>query len=221
MKTKSSEITKVFVIIVSLIALAVNTVIVVNGFNGITKKIDEVETKVDDLTTRVDNLEQELEEHKKSFDIAYEYYQKDMAQLNSKLDNVNSGIQRNQTTVNSQYRKTVQMEQTYSSLLEEEKKRHLDTAEHDSENDKLANEAKSLFAKKEYVKAYEIFNNILQDDLSNNEIRMYRMLSLFNINKLDSSNYAEILQNIKILRENGSTDPRLDEVEEFIKGENE
>ena len=221
MKTKSNEITKLFVIIVSLIALTVNILVVVNGFRGMSEKINEVETKIDDLTTDVENLTQELEDHKKSFDTAFAVYQEDMKQLNLKMDNVNTGIQRNQTTVNSQYRKTVQMEQTYSNLLEEEKKRHLDTAEHDSENDKLNNEAKAFFAKKEYVKAYEIFNSILQDDPSDNEIRMYRMLSLFNINKLDSSNYADILQNIKILRENGITDPRLSEVEEFIKGENE
>ena len=122
MKTKSNEITKLFVIIVSLIALTVNILVVVNGFRGMSEKINEVETKIDDLTTDVENLTQELEDHKKSFDTAFAVYQEDMRQLNSKMDNVNTGIQRNQTTVNSQYRKTVQMEQTYSNLLEEEKK---------------------------------------------------------------------------------------------------
>ena len=45
------------------------------------------------------------------------------------------------------------------------------------------------------------------------------MLSLFYINRMDSTNYSEIQNDIKILKENGITDEKINEAEQFIKQE--
>ena len=45
------------------------------------------------------------------------------------------------------------------------------------------------------------------------------LFSLFSMNRLDSSVYAEILRECSILRKNGFTDEKLDEMEKFIKEE--
>ncbi|MBR5932985.1 MAG: hypothetical protein IK002_03260 [Treponema sp.] len=126
---------------------------------------------------------------------------------------------KSQGTANRQYRKTLEIEKTYSDLLKEERKTRIDSSEFDLSIEAKKKEARKCFDKAQYSDALKNYREILEVNSFDNEVRLYKMLSLFYINKMDSTNYSEILNDIKILKENAITDERIYEIEKIIKQE--
>lgn len=126
---------------------------------------------------------------------------------------------KNQGTTAIHYRKTLDIEKTYSDLLEEERKTRVDSSEFDLSIEAKKKEARKCFDKEQYSEALKNYREVLEVNPSDNEVRFYKMLSLFYINKMDSTNYSEIRNDIKILKENAMTDERIYEIEQFIKQE--
>ena len=119
----------------------------------------------------------------------------------------------------AQFNETKKMSSTYDALLKEEKSRRIETVSLDTSLALKTREADTLFNNENYTKAYALYGEILEFQKDNLVVRFRRIFSLFNINRLDSSVYAEILRECSILRKNGFTDEKLDEMERFIKGE--
>lgn len=119
----------------------------------------------------------------------------------------------------AQFNETKKMSSTYDALLKEEKSRRIETVSLDTSLALKTREADTLFNNGNYTKAYALYGEILEFQKDNLVVRFRRIFSLFNINRLDSSAYAEILRECSILRKNGFTDEKLDEMERFIKGE--
>ena len=111
------------------------------------------------------------------------------------------------------------MKRTYDSILETEKETRVDNSLFDISMREKFIEAKKMFAEGEFISAAKLFRTILEFDNKNIEARLYKMLSVFNVNKMNSSNYVEILSDCKVLKESGCNDQRIDEVESFIQQE--
>lgn len=76
-----------------------------------------------------------------------------------------------------------------------------------------------VFSEKKWGESYLMYKSILDKDSGNIYVRLRKMLSLFYMNKLDSLNYSEILEDCYLLKKSGCKDKRIGEIEEFIKKE--
>ena len=119
----------------------------------------------------------------------------------------------------AQFNETKKMSDTYDALLAEEKNRRIGTAALDTSLAAKTQEADAIFNNGDYVKAYALYTEILEFQKDNLAVRFRRVFSLFNINRLNSGVYAEILRECSVLRRNGFVDERLNEMETFIKAE--
>ncbi len=79
--------------------------------------------------------------------------------------------------------------------------------------------AQELFREKKYKECIAECRGILEKDEGNMRTRFMKMLSLFYMNKLDSANYPEILEDLRKLEEGGFKDKRMEEVKDFIRNE--
>lgn len=129
--------------------------------------------------------------------------------LSEKEINEISGIKNN----------VVKMKKTYDKILQTEQEKHIDNSLFDIAMQEKFDSAKKMFNQKDYSKALILLKSIMEFDSSNLEVRFYKMLSTFYINKMDSSMYSEVLSDCKILKESGYKDERIDEIENFIIGE--
>ena len=142
-----------------------------------------------------------------------------LADIEGKVDNTISLLDEYNVKVDGQFIKTSKMEKHYSNLLKEEKKKRVDSSGLDLDLQRIEKEGKYAFLSKKYQLAYSKYSKLLDFNSSDLNARFYKMLSLFNMNKSDSSKYKEILGDCKILNENGFQKERVEEIETFIKQE--
>ncbi|MGN0739532.1 MAG: hypothetical protein ACI4LX_05115 [Treponema sp.] len=121
----------------------------------------------------------------------------------------------------SQFSRTVRMAGTYDAILEEQKKKTVDTAEKDSAFLEAKKHASELYGKKEFEKAYAEFNRLSKERYEDMECLSFKTKSLFYMNMADSSKYKEILSGIKILRQNAAADDECLEIERAVLAETE
>lgn len=129
------------------------------------------------------------------------------------------GIEDNQNVVNKQFNKTIKIEQTYSNILKEEKLQRVDNTEFDIAIGEQKKVAYKEFLRGNFKNALHLYYQILEKLPNDVDSRLYKALSLFYLNKMDSANYSELLNDCKLLRKNGILDNRIDEMENFIKME--
>ena len=129
------------------------------------------------------------------------------------------GIEDNQNVVNKQFNKTIKIEQTYSNILKEEKLQRVDNTEFDIAIGEQKKVAYKEFLRGNFKNALNLYYQILEKLPNDVDSRLYKALSLFYLNKMDSANYSELLNDCKLLRKNGILDNRIDEMENFIKME--
>ena len=120
-----------------------------------------------------------------------------------------------------QYTKTVGMKNTYDALLEEQKKKTIDTAENDTEFQRIKAEALLMYQKGNYVSSYEGFEKLVKLDFSDMESLMYKMKSLYYMNPADSSRYSEIIEIMRTLKINSAADKECVEIEKNVLLETE
>lgn len=142
-----------------------------------------------------------------------------LADIEGKVDNTISLFDEYNVKVDGQFLKISNMEKHYSNLLKEEKKKRVDDSGLDLDLQRIEKEGKDAFLSKKYQLAYSKYSKLLDFNSSDLNARFYKMLSLFNMNKSDSSKYKEILGDCKILNENGFQKERVEEIETFIKQE--
>ena len=120
-----------------------------------------------------------------------------------------------------QYTKTVGMKNTYDAILEEQKKKTIDTAENDTEFQRIKAEALLMYQKGNYVSSYEGFEKLVKLDFSDMESLMYKMKSLYYMNPADSSRYSEIIEIMRTLKINSAADKECVEIEKAVLLETE
>lgn len=184
------------------------------------------------LKKSVNSLEEKTEKFEKSL---IEFQEKQEIQISKINDGINSVLDRqeeNKTEIkadlvkinrksDAQFSKTVGMSKTYDAILEEQKKKTIDTAEKDREFIDAKVKAYNLYKKGNFAESYSEYKRLVELDAEDMECRSYKLKSLYYMNKADSSNHTEILEDIKILKLNAKTDDECLEIEKAILTEKE
>lgn len=170
-------------------------------------------------------LESSLKKYFENTEIQIESLKKDVEQLSENQERNKSLIVMTLSELKDksdlQYTKTVGMKNTYDALLEEQKKKTIDTAENDAEFQRIKAEALLMYQKGNYVSSYEGFEKLVKLDFSDMESLMYKMKSLYYMNPADSSRYSEIIEIMRTLKINSAADKECVEIEKAVLLETE
>ena len=170
-------------------------------------------------------LESSLKKYFENTEIQIESLKKDVEQLSENQEKNKSLIVMTLSELKDksdlQYTKTVGMKNTYDALLEEQKKKTIDTAENDTEFQRIKAEALLMYQKGNYVSSYEGFEKLVKLDFSDMESLMYKMKSLYYMNPADSSRYSEIIEIMRTLKINSAADKECIEIEKTVLLETE
>lgn len=170
-------------------------------------------------------LESSLKKYFENTEIQIESLKKEVEQLSENQEKNKSLIVMTLSELKDksdlQYTKTVGMKNTYDALLEEQKKKTIDTAENDTEFQRIKAEALLMYQKGNYVSSYEGFEKLVKLDFSDMESLMYKMKSLYYMNPADSSRYAEIIEIMRTLKINSAADKECVEIEKNVLLETE
>lgn len=170
-------------------------------------------------------LESSLKKYFENTEIQIESLKKDVEQLSENQERNKSLIVMTLSELKDksdlQYTKTVGMKNTYDALLEEQKKKTIDTAENDTEFQRIKAEALLMYQKGNYVSSYEGFEKLVKLDFSDMESLMYKMKSLYYMNPADSSRYSEIIEIMRTLKINSAADKECVEIEKTVLLETE
>lgn len=165
-------------------------------------------------------LESSLKKYFENTEIQIESLKKDVEQLSENQEKNKSLIVMTLCELKDksdlQYTKTVGMKNTYDALLEEQKKKTIDTAENDTEFQRIKAEALLMYQKGNYVSSYEGFEKLVKLDFSDMESLMYKMKSLYYMNPADSSRYSEIIEIMRTLKINSAADKECIEIEKTV-----
>ena len=188
--------------------------------------------KIFNLKDAVSKLEEKTDKFEKSLLEFQEYEDLQISKINDEILIILSSQEENTTDIknelakinrksDAQYSKTVGMSKTYDAILEEQKKKTLDTSEKDKSNIEAKKNAVALYKKGIFSASYDEFRKLTQTFTDDMECRLYKAKSLYYKNRADSSSYAEILADIRTLKQNGVFDAELLEIEKSILAEKE
>lgn len=188
--------------------------------------------KIFNLTDELSKLEERTDKFGKNFTDFQEHSDLQISEINDEILKILSSQKENTTDIknelakinrksDAQYSKTVGMSKTYDAILEEQKKKTLDTSEKDKSNIEAKKNAVALYKKGIFSASYDEFRKLTQTFTDDMECRLYKAKSLYYKNRADSSSYAEILADIRTLKQNGFSDTELLEIEKSILAEKE
>lgn len=184
------------------------------------------------LTDGLSKLEEKTDKNEKTLAEFKEYVGLQISKINDGIVLILGGQEENAAdikndlaTINrksdAQFSKTVSMSRTYDAILDEQKKKTVDTAEKDKTNVEAKKNAIALYKKGFFSASYDEFKKLTQTFTDDMECRLYKAKSLYYKNRADSSSYAEILADIRMLKQNGASDAELIEIEKSILAEKE
>lgn len=188
--------------------------------------------KIFNLTDELSKLEEKTENFGKNLADFQEHADLQISKINDEILIILSSQEENAAdikndlaTINkksdAQFSKTVSMSRTYDAILDEQKKKTVDTAEKDKSNIEAKKNAVALYKKGIFSVSYDEFKKLTQTFTDDMESRLYKAKSLYYKNRADSSSYAEILADIRMLKQNGASDAELIEIEKSILAEKE
>lgn len=201
----NKKISAIFLIVMSSSLLSVSHILLINRIQKLSKEISDLDKAVKTVELKTDCFEKNLAVSIENTDVNFQKLNESVQALNQKSD--------------AQFSKTVGMSRTYDEILEEQKKKTIDTSEKDKSDIKSKNNAIALYKKGSFSSSYNELcklSRIFTDDM---ECRMYKAKSLYYKNRADSSSYAEVLEDIRILKQNGASDAELLEIEKSILAE--
>ena len=203
----SKKIGAIFLIVMSSSLLSVSHILLINRIQKLSKEISDLDKAVKAVELKTDCFEKNLAVSIENSGVQFQKVNESVQALNQKSD--------------AQFSKTVGMGRTYDAILEEQKKKTLDTSEKDKSNIEAKKNAVALFKKGSFSIAYDEFNRLTKNLTDDMECRLYKAKSLYYKNRADSSSYAEILADIRTLKQNGVSDAELLEIEKSILAEKE
>lgn len=170
-------------------------------------------------------LESSLKKYFENTEIQIESLKKDVEQLSENQERNKSLIVMTLSELKDksdlQYTKTVGMKNTYDALLEEQKKKTIDTAENDTEFQRIKAEALLMYQKGKYALSFDLFEKLVENNREDMESLMYKMKSLYYMNPTDSSRYSEIIEIMRTLKINSAADKECVEIEKAVLLETE
>lgn len=191
----------------------------------LTVKIFNLKGELSKLEEKTDRFETNLVEFQGHEDLQISKINDEILVILSRQEENTIDIKNELAKINkksdAQFSKTVGMSKTYDVILEEQKKKTLDTSEKDKSNIEAKKNAVALYNKGSFSASYDEFRNLTQTFTDDIECRLYKAKSLYYKNRADSSSYAEILTDIRILKQNGVSDTELLEIEKAILTERE
>ena len=219
-RRKKSKITASIIALGISIMTFIVCIVLLVGYIRFAKRTEAaLMTLHDDIVS----VQKDIEEAQSTLEARIEDFDRSVSEgiaaMGKQLEASDSNVTMLSERTQAQFNETKKMSSTYDALLTEEKSRRIETASLDSSLVLKTREADTLFTNGNYVKAYALYGEILAFQKDNLTVRFRRIFSLFSMNRLDSSVYAEILRECSILRKNGFTDEKLDEMEKFIKEE--
>ena len=203
----SKKIGAIFLIVMSSSLLSVSHILLINRIQKLSKEISDLDKAVKAVELKTDCFEKNLAVSIENSGVQFQKVNESVQALNQKSD--------------AQYSKTVGMSKTYDAILEEQKKKTLDTSEKDKSNIEAKKNAVALYKKGIFSASYDEFNRLTKNLTDDMECRLYKAKSLYYKNRADSSSYAEILADIRMLKQNGVSDAELLEIEKSILAEKE
>lgn len=201
----SKKIGAIFLIVMSSSLLSVSHILLINRIQKLSKEISDLDKAVKAVELKTDCFEKNLAVSIENSGVQFQKVNESVQALNQKSD--------------AQFSKTVGMSKTYDAILEEQKKKTLDTSEKDKSNIEAKKNAVALYKKGIFSASYDEFNRLTKNLTDDMECRLYKAKSLYYKNRADSSSYAEILADIRMLKQNGVSDAELLEIEKSIHAE--
>lgn len=139
------------------------------------------------------------------------------------IDNENIEIKENINGIVSvnmhQFNEAKKVRMTYDKLLDEQKKKTVDVSGKDSLVIELTEIGNKQYSEGKYLDAYENYCKVLLYQPENSEIRFKKMSSLYYSNSMNSTNQKEILDDCSTLKNNGYTNPKIEEIEKSVRQE--
>lgn len=123
--------------------------------------------------------------------------------------------------VDAQFLQTVGIKETYDNILEEQKKKTVDTVSQDTAMQKIKENAERYYSENKFALAYKEFKKVLSYQYDDMECRLKKMKSLYYMNPADGSKYSEILEDIRTLKSGGYADDETFQIEASINAERE
>jgi hypothetical protein len=110
-------------------------------------------------------------------------------------------------------------ERIYAALLDEQKKRTVESLYKGEELAIMAQNADALFRERKYKQANDIFAAISTAQPENRDVRFYELYSLFLNNRMDTNHYSRIRDGLLILRQAGYNRAEIGQVLDYIASE--
>lgn len=137
------------------------------------------------------------------------------------LNEINFRLDKIQNLSKNQFNATKKMKNTYDELLEEQKKQTIDITQKDLTLVKMIFQADEFYKNQDYINSYKIYSKVLLYQSDNMEVRCKKLCSLYYMNPMDSSCYQEILEDCRVVKNNGCDTDETNRIENAIKQEME
>lgn len=175
--------------------------------NNISNKLEKFQEKIyDEIKVNTEKIELKIEESNKD--------------IFEKQEIISELIYSTYENTTLQIKQSQNINETYSKVLEETKKKINHKFEEGyNEIPKLKEAAISLYDNKKYLEAYNKFKNVLFFEEDNHEIRNMLIKSLYYLNPANTTNYTEILDEINKLKSTVFCDAEIEKIENIIKME--
>lgn len=198
----NKKICAIYITVTVVILFFVSHIVLINRIQKLSEEISDFDKVVKAVEIKVYNFERNLAASEENTDMQFQKLDVSIHDLYQKSE--------------AQYSKTVVMSKTYDAILEEQKKKTIDTSEKDQSYLETKRNAIALYKKGSFSIAYDEFNRLTKNLMDDMECRMYKAKSLYYKNRADSSSYAEVLEDISILKQNGVADVEVLEIERSI-----
>jgi hypothetical protein len=202
----------VFLVTIVLV-LGLNLFLLARIENEHKRRFDSLDSQLQGLQTSMDTLAVSMED-------AFREQKEDMKTNSIFLE---EAITRNSNRVINNIvaadRHIGRIEQVYSNLLEEQKKKTLESLYDEKELLDMLHAAQDSFKAEKYRQAYGQYVMVASEMPENMEVQFYKFYSLFLINKGDQNQYRQIKNAFLDIEKRGYSRPEIKEVLDFIAKE--
>jgi hypothetical protein len=210
---KTAKTGLVLEMVISGLVLAVagiliySTIMVQKSFEKMSDKLDAIEESMIEQfglqKTAFYEKEEEIAEELK--EVFREYIQESTQTTGWRIDGTDARIR--------------ETEKVYASILEEQKKKTVESVYSDTELRAQYDNAANLFREQKYRQANEIFELVAKEQPENRDARFYQFYSLFLMNKMDRDQYKTVKEGFSLLEGTGYMRNEMKEVLSFIGAE--
>jgi hypothetical protein len=181
------------------------------------RRFDQLEDRFDLLESRLEDRFDRLEEDLR---LAFAEQDRRLGEETAALGELGRRIERAVGVEGGRtLSRIIRTERVYADLLEEQKKKTLDTLYGEEELLERTRRAEELFRTGKYKQAQELYAGISEARPENLEARFYRYYALFLLNKSDRNQYRLIREGLMQLERSGYMRDEIGEILSYIAAE--